>query len=122
MTNMKGELWSPMYKHKEFLGEDDHANIYSILVMDDTVNWHNKDAIIDIFDALDVSFLEKKVDIGDCVSEAASSAVKPFFLDWNPVFESMPVGQNQVSAVIPSVSNTLDPQLPYDALELRQQS
>ena len=37
MTNKKGELRPLMYKHKEFVGEDDHANINSILVLDDNV-------------------------------------------------------------------------------------
>ena len=51
------------------------------------------------------------------MSEAAATSVKPFSSDWNPAFESMPVGQNQVSTIISSVSNTLDPQSFYDALE-----
>ena len=38
MTNRKGELHPPMYKHKEFVEEDDHATINSILVIDDNVN------------------------------------------------------------------------------------
>ena len=37
MTNKKGELRPPMYKHKEFVGEDDHANINSILLLDKNV-------------------------------------------------------------------------------------
>ena len=51
------------------------------------------------------------------MSEAAATSVKPFSSDWNPAFESMPVGQDQVSTIISSVSNTLDPQSFYDALE-----
>ena len=43
--------------------------------------------------------------------------MKPFSSDWNPVYESMPVGQDQVGTIISSVSNTLDPQTFYDALE-----
>ena len=60
---------------------------------------------------------EKELDFGYCISKAAATAVKPFSSDWNPAFESMPVGQDQVSAIISSVSNTLDPQSFYDALE-----
>ena len=37
MTNKEGELRSSMYKHKEFVGGDDHANINSILVLDNNV-------------------------------------------------------------------------------------
>ena len=48
---------------------------------------------------------------------AAAAAVKPFILDWNPVYESMLVGQDQVGTIISSVSNTLDPLSFYDALE-----
>ena len=111
MTNRKGELHPPMYKPKEFVGEDDHANINSILVMDDNVYQHNQDAVIAAFDEHDVDFLtEKDLDIGYCMSKTAVTAVEPFFSDWNPVFESMLVGQDQVSAIIFSVSNTLDPQ------------
>ena len=60
---------------------------------------------------------KKELDIGYRMSEAAATAVKPFSSNWNPVFECMPVGQDQVSAIISSVSNTLDPQSFYDALE-----
>ena len=38
MTNKKGELCWPMYKHKEFVKEDDHVNINSILLLDNDVN------------------------------------------------------------------------------------
>ena len=51
------------------------------------------------------------------IAAAAAAAVKPFSSDWNPVYESMPVGQDQVGTIISSVSNTLDPQSFYDALE-----
>ena len=51
------------------------------------------------------------------MSEIAAAAMKPFYSDWNPVYESMHVGQDQVGTVISSVSNTLDPQSFYDALE-----
>ena len=51
------------------------------------------------------------------MSKAAATAVKPFSSNWNPVIECMSVGQDQVSAIISSVSNTLDPQSFYDALE-----
>ena len=64
-----------------------------------------------------MEFTEIEVDIGYQTSEAAATAVKPFSSYWNPVFESIPVEQDQVSAIILSVSNTLDPQSFYDALE-----
>jgi len=118
MTNKKEELRQPIYKRKEFVEEDGLENINSILVMDDNVNRHNKDAVIAASDAQAVDFLtEKEVDIGYRMSEAAATAVKPFSLVWNPVFESMPVGQDQVSAIISSVSNSLEPQWFYGALE-----
>ena len=43
--------------------------------------------------------------------------MKPFSLDWNPVYESMPVGQDQVGIIISSVSNTLDHLSFYNTLE-----
>ena len=61
-------------------------------------------------------FFRKELDIDYCMSKAAATTVKPFSLDWNSAFESMLVGQDQVSAIISSVNNTLDPQLFYDAL------
>ena len=51
------------------------------------------------------------------MSEVAATAVKPFSSDWNPQYESMPIGQDQVSTIISSVSNTIDPQSFYDVLE-----
>ena len=51
------------------------------------------------------------------MSEVAADTVKPFSLDWNPVYESMPVEQDQVGTVVSSISNTLDPLSIYDALE-----
>ena len=64
-----------------------------------------------------MSFTGEEIDIGYRASEIAAAAVKPFSSDWNPVYESMPVGQDQVGTIISSVSNTLDPQSFYDALE-----
>ena len=107
-----------MHKHREFVGEDDHVNINSILVIDDNVNQHNVDAVIAAIKTQDVDFLtEKELNIGYCMSKAAATSVKPFSLNWSPSFESMLVDQDQVSAIISLVSNTLDPQLFYDALE-----
>ena len=97
---------------------NDALPIYDQSDQDDNVNRHNKDAVIATFEAQDVDFsTEKELDIGYRMSEAAATAVKPFSSNWNPVFECMPVGQDQVSAIISSVSNTLDPQSFYDALE-----
>ena len=45
--------------------------------------------------------------------------MKPFASDCDPVYESMPVGQDQVSIIISLVSNTLDPQSFYDPLETK---
>ena len=85
----------------------------------DTVNRCDKDTVIAVFDAQDkdVEFTEEEIDIGCRASEIAAAAVKPFSSDWNPVYESMPVGQDQVSTIISSISNTLDPQIFYNALE-----
>ena len=107
-----------MYKHKEFVGEDDHANINSILVLDDNVVRYDVEAVIASIQSQDVDFQSRKeLDLGILMSEAAATSVKPFSSDWNPDFKSMPVGQDQVSTIISSVSNTLDPQSFYDALE-----
>ena len=116
LTNKKGELCPPKYVQKEFIGEDDLANINSIMAFDN-VNRCDKDAVIAAFDAQDVEFNEEEIDLGYRMSEVAAAAVKPFSSDWNPVYESMPVGQDQVGTVISSVSNRLDPQSFYDALE-----
>ena len=118
MTNRRGHLRSPTYVHKEFVGEDNMENINSIMAFD-TVNCCDKDAVIYAFEAQDkdVAFTEEEVDIGYCASEIAAAAVKSFSSDWNPVYESMPVGQDQVGTIILSVSNTLNPQTFYDALE-----
>ena len=51
------------------------------------------------------------------MSEVAAAALKPFSLDWKPVYESMLVEKDQVGTIISSVSNTLDPLSFYDALE-----
>ena len=120
MTNFRGQLRPPRYLHKEFVEEDDIANINSIMEFD-TVNRCDKDAVIAAFEAQDknITFTEEDIDIGYRASEVAAAAVKPFASDWNPVYESIPVGQNQVSTIISSVSNTIDPQPFYDALETK---
>ena len=43
--------------------------------------------------------------------------MKPFSSDWNPVYECMSVGQDQVSTIILLVSNILDPQLFFNTLK-----
>ena len=85
--------------------------------MPDAVNRHDRDAVIAAFAIQDVDFDEAGIGINLRMSEVAASAVKPFSLDWNPAYESMPVGQDQVGTIISSVSNTLDPLSFYDALE-----
>lgn len=60
-----------------------------------------------------------KIDIGCRVSEISTTVVKPFSSDWNPVYESMPLRQDQVRTIILLVSNTLNPQSFYDALEIQ---
>ena len=110
MTNKKGELCPPMYKHKEFVEEDDHVNINSILVIDNNVNRYNVDTVIAAIKTQYVDFqTEKELNLGYQMSEAAATNVKPFSSDWNSAFKSMLVGQDQVSAIILSVSDTLDP-------------
>ena len=77
----------------------------------------DKDAVIAAFDAQDVESIKEEIDIGCRASEIAGVNVKLFSSDWDPVYECMPVGKDQVSTIISSVSNTLDPQSFYDALE-----
>ena len=119
MTNKKGELRPSMYEHKKFVEKDDLANINSIMVMDDQANRHNKDAVIAAFEVQDVDFGENEFGFGYSTSKAAASSVKPFSSDLNPIYDVIPVGQDQVSAIITLVSNTLDPQSFYDTLEIQ---
>ena len=69
--------------------------------MDDAVNRYNRDAVIATFVDQDVNFNEN--DIGICLrmSEVVSSAVKPFSLEWNSAYDTMPVGQDQVGPSYP---------------------
>ena len=64
------------------------ANINSIMAFD-TVNRCDKDAVIAAFEAQDVEFIEKEIDIGYHVSEIVAAAVKHFSSDWNPVYEKV---------------------------------
>ena len=120
MTNFRGQLRPPRYVHKEFVEKDIIANINSIMAFD-TVNRCDKDTVIATFKAhaKNIAFTEKEINIGYRASEIAAAAMKPFANDWIPVYESMPVGQDQVSTVISSVSNTLDPQSFNDTLETK---
>ena len=52
------------------------------------------------------------------MSEITLIATVPFNTQWEPAYEPMPVGQDQVGTIISSVSNTLDPLSFYDALKL----
>ena len=118
LTNAKGEMCPPMYERKEFVNYDDYANIDYILVMEDAVDRYDTDAVVAVFNVQDVDFKNKReVQIGLSMSEVAATAVKPFSSDWNPQYESMPIGQDQVSTILSSVSNTIDPQSFYDELE-----
>ena len=116
MTNCRGHLCPSTYLHKEFVEGDDIANINLIMAFG-TVIHCNKDAAIAAFEAQEVGFTEEVIGIGYETSEVTAAAVKSFSSDWNPVYERMPVGQDQVGTIILSVSNTLDPQSSYDALE-----
>ena len=100
---------SPKYELKEFVTEEDYPNIDSVLVMKDAVKRHDRDAVIATFAIQDVDFDEVGIGINLQMSEVVAAAVKRFSLDWNPVYESMPVGQDQVGTIISYVSNTLDP-------------
>ena len=118
LTNAKGEMCPPMYERKEFVNYDDYANIDSILVVEDAVDRYDTDAVVAAFNVQDVDFKNKReVQIGLSISEVAATAVKHFSSDWNPRYESMPIGQDQVSIILSSVSNTIDPQSFYDELE-----
>ena len=91
MTNSCGQMCPPKYVQKEFVEEDDIANINSMMAFD-TVNRCDEDAVIAALEAQekDIAFTEKEIDIGLRSSEIAATAVKPFASDWDPVFESMP--------------------------------
>ena len=82
MTNFRGQLRPARYVHKEFLEDDDIANINSIMAFD-TVNRCDKDAVIDPFKVQDkdIAFAEEEINIGYRASEIAAAAVKPFVSD-----------------------------------------
>ena len=70
---------------------------------------------------IDVDFDEAGIGINLQMSEVvAAAAVKPFSLDCNLIYESMPVGQDQVGTIISSISNTLNHLSFYDALETNE--
>ena len=84
----------------------------------DNMNRCDTDAVIAAFDAKDVDFIKKEIDIGYQTFEIATAAVKPFSSHYNPVYECMPVEQDQVRTIILSVNNnTLYPQSFYKASE-----
>ena len=60
MTNSCGQMRPPKYVQKEFVEEDDLANINSIMAFD-TVNRCDEDAVIAAFEAQekDIAFTEK---------------------------------------------------------------
>ena len=70
------------------------------------------------FESQNVDFTENNVGLGLRMSEIASIATVPFNTQWEPAYDPMPVGQDQVGTIISSVSNTLDPCSFYDALKL----
>ena len=49
---------------KEFVTKDDYPNIDSVLVMNDAVNRHNRDAVITAFVVQEVDFGENDIGIG----------------------------------------------------------
>ena len=63
LTNSKGEMQPPKYELKEFATAEDYPNIDSILVMHDTVNKHDRDAVIAAFAVQDVDFDEGGISI-----------------------------------------------------------
>ena len=80
------------YELKKIVTEEDHLNVDSVLVINDAVNRHDRDAIITAFAVHDVDFDEAGIGINLRMSEVAATAVKPFSIYWNPVYESMPLG------------------------------
>lgn len=82
MTNSCGQMRSPKYKQKEFVEEEDIANINSIMAFD-TVNRCDEDAVIAAFKAQekDIAFTEKEINVGLRSFKVAATAVKPFASD-----------------------------------------
>ena len=68
MTNRKGELRPPKYLHKEFIGDDDLININLIMVFN-TVNCCDKDAVVAAFDVQDMKFIKEDIDVACQASE-----------------------------------------------------
>ena len=73
-----------MYKLKEFVTDDDYPNIESIMVINNAVNMHDRDAVIAAFAVQDEDFNENDIAIDLWIFEVASSTVKPVSLEWNP--------------------------------------
>ena len=92
LTNNKGKMRPPKYKLKEFVTKNNYPNIDSTMMMDDAVNRHDRDAVIAIFTVQNADFDEQGIGINLLMSEVAATALIPFYLYWNLVYESMPVG------------------------------
>ena len=71
------------YESKEIVTEEDYPNIDSVMVTNDAVNRHDRDAIIATFAVQNVDFDEGAIGINLGMSEvpAAAAAVKSFSLD-----------------------------------------
>ena len=103
--NTKGELNPPMYKQHAIVDDDDLPNISSVIDME--LEARDDKAIIASFHAQDVGFEEEELRTGFRMSEIAAAATIPFNAEWNPAYEPIPTGQDQVGTIISSVSNTL---------------
>jgi hypothetical protein len=73
-------------------------------------DWNDNVAVVSSFQAQDIDFKEDELMIGLKTSEISVAATISFNTDWKPIYDPIPVSQDQVGTVsISLVSNTLDP-------------
>ena len=89
----------------------------SFVALDEMVCRKDHDAVISVFEAQSVDFNNYVETVAAFETESvAEAAFKPSSIQEKTVFDSMPVGRDQVGNILSPVSNTLDPVSLPDAL------
>lgn len=115
LTDVQGNLLPSEYIHCELIIEDDYGIIGAVLVMDNHVDRFNTTRIVSA-----VRLLDGKPSPSDShgalppvvvsdMSELVSEALTLSSIDWNPVYDPMPIKQDEIFDVLLSVNNSLDP-------------
>ena len=117
MMDCDGGLSPTLYRHLEMIEEEDYPSLASTMALGEDLDRKNLDAIAAAFEAEDYGFDSKEeATIALKTAEIADAAIKPCSITEEPAYDQMPFGQDQVRAVLTSVSNTLDPIHFADAL------